>query len=49
MKCVIQGWQRHQTELYHWLLSRLGNSDDADDSIGIKVKNGGVFVIPFID
>jgi len=31
MKCVIQGWQRHQGELYHWLLSRLGNSDDADD------------------
>jgi len=31
MKCVIQGWQRHQAELYHWLLSRLGNSDDADD------------------
>jgi len=31
MTCVIQGWQRYQAELYHWLLSRLGNSDDADD------------------
>jgi len=31
MRCLIQAWNNHEAELRRWLISRLGNTTDADD------------------
>jgi len=33
MKCVIQAWHHHESELRRWLLSNLKNPTDAEDLI----------------
>jgi len=30
-KCLINAWHNHEGELRRWLISRLGNTNDADD------------------
>jgi len=30
-KCLINAWDKHESELRNWLISRLGNRDDASD------------------
>jgi RNA polymerase sigma-70 factor (ECF subfamily) len=31
MKCLIHAWHHHEGELRRWLVSRMGNADDAED------------------
>ncbi|MEW6132247.1 MAG: RNA polymerase sigma factor SigZ [Pseudomonadota bacterium] len=33
MSCLLNAWDKHETELRNWLRSRLGNAHDAEDML----------------